>query len=50
VLDKFKIFKAEVKKQDEKKNKMGGGGSTTVDTPHMNMFLNLLQGFYRKME
>ena len=52
-LDKFKIFKAEVENQHDKRIKMvrsDQGGSTTVGIPHMDKFLDLLQGFYRKME
>jgi len=51
-LDKFKIFKAEVENQHNLKIKIvrsDRGGSTTVGTPHMAKFLDLLQGFYRKM-
>jgi len=51
-LDKFKIFKAEVENQHNLKIKIvqpDSGGSTTVGTPHMAKFLDLLQGFYRKM-
>jgi hypothetical protein len=55
-LDKFKIFKAEVENQHDKRIKIvrsdhvGGGGSTTVGTLHMVKYLDLLQGSYRKME
>ena len=52
-LDKFKIFKAEVENQHDLKIKIvrsDRGGSTTVDIPHMDKFLDLLRGFYRKME
>ena len=51
-LDKFKIFKAEVENQHNLKIKIVRSyyrGSTTVDTPHMAKFLDLLQGSYRKM-
>ena len=51
-LDKFKIFKAEVENQLDKRIKIvksDRGGSTTVDIPLMDKFLNLLRGFYRKM-
>ena len=51
-LDKFKIFKAKVENQYNLKIKIvrfDRGGSTTVDTPHMAKFLDLLQGSYRKM-
>ena len=52
-LDKFKIFKAEVKNQHDLKIKIvrsdRGGGSTTVGIPHMAKFLDLLQGSYRRM-
>ena len=52
-LDKFKIFKAEVENQHNLKIKIVrsncGGETTTVDTPHMAKFLDLLQGSYRKM-
>jgi hypothetical protein len=44
VLDKFKIFKAEVENQHSLKM------STTVNIPYMVKFLNPLQGSYRKME
>ena len=54
-LDKFKIFKAEIENRHDKRIKIvrsnrGGGVSTTVGIPHMDKFLDLLQGFYRKME
>jgi len=54
-LDKFKIFKAEVENQHDKRIKIvrsdrGGGGDTTVGIPRMDKFLDLLRGFYRKME
>ena len=52
-LDKFKIFKAEVENQHDKRIKIvrsDRGGSTTVGIPHMDKFLDLLRGFYRKME
>ena len=51
-LDKFKIFKVEVENQLEKRIKIvrsDHGGSTMVDTPHSTKFLDLLQGFYRRM-
>ena len=51
-LDKFKIFKAEVENQHEKRIKIvrsDRGGSTTVGTLHMAKFLDLLQGSYRRM-
>ena len=52
-LDKFKIFKAEVENQHDLKIKIvrsdHGGGSTTVGIPHMDKFLDLLQGSYRRM-
>ena len=51
--DKFKIFKAEVENQYDKRIKIvrsNRGGSTTVGIPHMDKFLDLLRGFYRKME
>ena len=51
-LDKFKTFKAEVENQNNLKIKIvrsDRGGSTTVDTPHMAKFLDLLQDSYRKM-
>ena len=52
-LDKFKIFKAEVENQHDKRIKIvrsNRGGSTTVGIPHMDKFLDLLRGFYKKME
>ena len=52
-LDKFKIFKAEVENQLDKRIKIVRQtmeGSTTVDIPLMDKFLDLLRGFYRKME
>ena len=52
MLDKFKIFKAEVENQHNLKIKLvrsDRGGSTTVDIPHMAKFLDLLQSSYRKM-
>jgi len=52
-LDKFKIFKFEVENQHDKRIKIvrsDHGGSTTVGIPHMDKFLDLLRGFYRKME
>jgi hypothetical protein len=52
-LDKFKIFKVEVENQLDRKIKVvrsDRGGSTTVDIPLMDKFLNLLQGSYKKME
>jgi hypothetical protein len=45
VLDKFKIFKAEVKNQHNLKIKIVSsdrGGCTTVVIPHMARFLDLL--------
>jgi hypothetical protein len=45
VLDKFKIFKAEVENQHNLKIKIvrsDRGGSTTVVIPHMAKFLDLL--------
>ena len=51
-LDKFKIFKAEVKNQHNFKNKIVRSdreGSTMVDIPHMAKFMDLLQGSYRRM-
>jgi hypothetical protein len=52
-LDKFKIFKAEVKNQHDKKIKIvrsdRGGGSTTVAILHMDKCLDLLQGTCEKM-
>jgi hypothetical protein len=51
-LDKFKIFKAEVENQLDKRIKIARsdrGGSTTVDPPHFAKFLDLLQSSYRKM-
>jgi hypothetical protein len=51
-LDKFKIFKAEVENQLDKRIKIvrsNRGGSTMVVTPHLAKFLDLLQSFYRKM-
>jgi hypothetical protein len=52
VLDKFKIFKAEVKNQHDLKIKIvrsDCGESNTVGIPHMAKFLNLLRGSYRRM-
>jgi hypothetical protein len=52
-LDKFKIFKAKVKNQHDKRIKIAQsdrGRSTTVGTLHMVKYLDLLQGSYRKME
>jgi hypothetical protein len=52
-LDKFKIFKAEVENQHDKRIKIvrsDRGGSTMVGTLHMVKYLDLLQGSYRKME
>ena len=52
VLDKFKIFNAEVENQHNLKIKIvrsDRGGSTTVDTSHMAKFLDLLQNSYREM-
>ena len=51
-LDKFKIFKAEVENQHDLKIKIvrsDRGESTTVGIPHMDKFLDLLQGSYRRM-
>jgi len=51
-LNKFKIFMAEVENQLDKKIKVvrsDRGGSTTVDIPLMDKFLDLLQGSYRKI-
>ena len=51
-LDKFKIFKAEVENQHNKRIKIvrsDRGGSTTVGTLHMAKSLYLLQGSYRRM-
>jgi hypothetical protein len=51
-LDKFKIFKAEVENQYNLKIKIVRSdhrGSTTFGIPHMAKFLDLLQGFYRKI-
>jgi hypothetical protein len=51
-LDKFKIFKAKVKKQHNLKIKLVSsdrGGSTIVNIPHMAKFLDPSQGFYRRM-
>jgi hypothetical protein len=49
VFDKFKIFKAEVENQHDKRIKIGSdrGGSTTVGTLHLAKSLDLLQGSYR---
>ena len=52
-LDKFKIFKAEVENQHDKRIKIvrsDRGRSTTVGISCMGKFLDLLRGFYRKME
>jgi hypothetical protein len=52
VLDKFKIFKAEVENQHNIKINLvrsDRGESTTVIIPHMTKFLDLLRGSYRKM-
>ena len=52
ILNKFKIFKGEVKNQYNLKIKIvrsDRGGSTTVGIPHMAKFLDLLQGSYRRM-
>ena len=52
ILNKFKIFKGEVKNQYNLKIKIvrsDRGGSTTVGIPHMARFLDLLQGSYRRM-
>ena len=51
-LDKFKIFKAEVGNQLDRKIKVVRSdrwGSTMVDIPLMDKFLDLLQGSYRKI-
>ena len=51
-LDKFKIFKAKVENQHNLKIKIvrsDRGGSTKVGIPHMAKFLDLLQGFYKRM-
>jgi hypothetical protein len=48
----WKIFKAEVENQLDKRIKIvrsDCGGSTTVVTPHLAKFLDLLQSYYRKM-
>jgi Flp pilus assembly protein TadB len=47
-----KIFKAQVESQHNLKIKVirsDRGRSTTVDIPHMDKLLNLLQGSYKKM-
>ena len=53
-LDKFKIFKAEVENQHDKRIKIlrsdRGGGSTMVGTLHMDKSLDLLRGFCRRPE
>jgi hypothetical protein len=52
-LDKFKIYRAEVENQHDKRIKIvwsDHGGSTTVGTLHMVKYVDLLQGSYRKME
>ena len=52
-LDKFKIFKAEVENQHDKRIKIvrsDRGGSTMVDTLHMVKSLDLLRGFCRRQE
>ena len=52
-LDKFKIFKAEVENQHDKRIKTARsdrGGSTTVDTLHMDKSLDLLRDFCRRPE
>jgi hypothetical protein len=54
MLDKFKIFKAEVENQLDKKIKIvrsdrGGGRSTTVTILHMDKCLDLLRGTCEKM-
>jgi hypothetical protein len=52
VLDKFKIFKAEVENQHDIKIKVvrsDCGGSTMVDLPCMAKFLDRLLGSCRKM-
>ena len=52
-LDKFKIFKAEVENQHDKRIKIlrsDRGGSTTVGTLHMVKSLDLLRGFCRRLE
>ena len=51
-LEKFKIFKAEVKNQHNLKIKIvrfDRRSSTTIDIPRMAKFLDLLQSSYRKM-
>ena len=51
-LDKFKIFKAEVENQHDKRIKIvrsDRGGSTTVGTLHMAKSLDLLRGSYRRL-
>ena len=53
-LDKFKIFKAKVENQHNLKIKIvrsdrGGEGSTTVGTPLMAKFMDLLRGSLWKM-
>jgi outer membrane protein assembly factor BamE (lipoprotein component of BamABCDE complex) len=51
-LDKFKIFKTEVKNQHNLKIKIvqsDRGGNTTVNIPHLDKWLDLLQGSYRRM-
>ena len=51
-LDKFKIFKAEVENQLDKRIKIvrsDRGGEYYGDIPLMDKFLDLLRGFYRKM-
>ena len=51
-LDKFKIFKAEVENQLDKKIKIvrsDRGGSTTVDTLHMAKSLDLLQNSCKRL-
>jgi hypothetical protein len=51
-LDNFKIFKAEVENQLDKRIKIvrsDRGGSTMAVTPHLAKFLDLLQSSYRKM-
>jgi hypothetical protein len=52
VLEKFKIFKAELENQHNIKIKVvrsDRGESTTVTIPRMAKFLDLLRGSYRKM-
>jgi hypothetical protein len=51
-LDKFKIFKAKVENKQNVKIKIvrsDRGESITINITHMATFLDLMQGFYRKM-